>query len=191
MRSNIGAPSPGLYSTISGCKCAFLKKSTTNNLMKASTLFDSPPPHNSTSLRTIQYRSSCAFCQLHFVSYLSPVTPACIWLVVVFIRQLAAAKCHGEFFYFLPPISMAITMWQHPPPWSTSCIPFPPKDRPSIQQNPSQIKAMSLSLFFLLFFQFAAQNNEHTFSPLIQTGRISSSTPPIPSADSRLVVVSP
>ncbi len=53
--------------------------------MKASILFYSLPPPNSIAPRTIEYRSPCIPRRSRVLSNPSLDTPACIWLVVVFI----------------------------------------------------------------------------------------------------------
>ena len=97
-----------------------------NNLIKVSILFYYRLSPNLTALQTIQYRPPCAFhwfpsCPIH------PPSPLRLfgWLLCLFINWgLPKTTTKFVFLIFLPPILMAETMRQRPPPSSTSCAPF-------------------------------------------------------------------
>jgi hypothetical protein len=126
---------------------------------------------NSIAPKTIKYRP-CAPHQSRVLSYPSPAAPACIWLVVVFNRRLAAALIHDEFcfiYFFAPKFDgrndatasspIVIVLRAVPPNFIPLLRPtFGWLLCPPIQWKPSKPKAPSLSLFFL-FAQFAAPND--------------------------------
>jgi hypothetical protein len=119
---------------------------------------------NSIAPKTIKYSSPCAPHRSRVLSYPSPATPACIWLIVVFNRRLAAALCHDEFcfIFFLTPkfdgrndttASSPIVIVLHavPPNYIPSLRPtFGSLLCSPIQWKPLKPKAPSLFLF--LFF---------------------------------------
>jgi hypothetical protein len=107
------------------------------------------------------------------VAFPSPAAPACIWFVVVFNCQLAAALSHDKFcfiHYFAPKFDgqndttasspIVIVLRAIPPNYIPSLRPtFDWLLCPPIQWKPLKSKALLLSLFYFLFPQFAAPNN--------------------------------
>ena len=67
--------------------------------MKASILFYSLPPPNSTAPRTIEYRSPCIPCRSRVLSNPSLYTPTCICLDLVFFVDLRLHKARRILFY--------------------------------------------------------------------------------------------
>jgi hypothetical protein len=121
----------------------------------------------------IKYSSPCAPHRLQVLSYPFPAAPVCMWFVVVFNRQLAAALSHEKFcfIYFLAPkfdgqnnttASSPIVIVLHtiPPNYIPLLRPtFGWLLCPLIQWKPLKPKALLLSLFLFLFAQFAAPND--------------------------------
>ena len=152
-----------------------------NNLIsKASILLYSCLSPNLTALETIQYRPPCAFCWLPSCPIHPPSLPCVFgWLLCLFV-DWGPPKTTTNFVFliFLPPISMAESMRQRPPPSSTSCAPFHQTIfrrlcrlsvgccvSPSTGSNRKSRPRNSLSIFIFSSLYSPPPNDRQTSSP--------------------------
>ena len=98
------------------------------HLIKASILYYSLNPPNSTAPRTIKYRPPCIPRRSHFLSYPFPFASASDMVGCCVLRSIGGCLNHDEFqlILFLPPIHR----------WPKSCNSFPPHRRRPARRLP-------------------------------------------------------